>query len=100
MDLDTIVRCLAQHRQRATYGAVAAVLGVRSSGAGVMRGRPQDHLNSWVVSQKEHRPTKYSAAQVDPELEHVPFVIGDEETLRRWLSTRIPPSAPADPATP
>jgi hypothetical protein len=97
VDLDAIVRCLAHHRQRATYGAVAAVVGSTSAGIGVMRGRPPNYLNSWVVSQKQHKPTNYSAAQIDPELEHVPFVISDEETLRRWLSTRMQPAPPSDP---
>jgi hypothetical protein len=79
---------------------VAAVVGSTPGGIGVMRGRPQNHLNSWVVSQKKHKPTNYSAAQIDPELEHVPFVISDEETLRRWLSSRIQQDASGNPPTP
>ena len=99
LDLDSIVSCLAQHRQRATYGAVAAALGTSTTGISVMRGRPQNYLNSWVVSQKRHKPTNYSATQIDPDLEHVPFVISDVETLRRWLSSRIQPDSPANPSS-
>jgi hypothetical protein len=96
LNLDAIIGCLAHHRQRATYGAVAAAMGTTSVGVGVMRGRPQNYLNSWVVSQKQHQPTNYPAARIDPELEHVPFVIADVDTLKRWLSTRLKPETTPD----
>lgn len=94
LDLDAVIGCLAHHRQRATYRAVGAAMGAKPAGIGVMRGREQNYLNSWVVSATTHRPTNYRPAQIDPELEHVPFVIGDLETLTRWLSTRLKPAAP------
>jgi hypothetical protein len=98
LDLDAVIGCLAHHRQRATYGAVAAAVGTSSVGVGLMRGRAQNYLNSWVVSQKQHRPINYQMAQIDPELEHVPFVISDVDTLRRWLSTRLNPKDSAGTA--
>src|SRR5271157_5680873 len=46
--LDDIVASLNEHRQRASYGAVADVLGVAA--IGLMKDRPKSHEDSWVVA--------------------------------------------------
>ena len=87
MDLDAIVTCLAHHRQRATYGAVASLVSVIP--LVVMKGRPRNHLNSWVVAQEDHEPTDYTIAEKDPDLRLSPFVIEDQTVVQRWLSSRL-----------
>jgi hypothetical protein len=72
MDLDEIIRRLAKHKQRASYGAVGGVL--NRPPRGLMTGR-KCPLDSWVVAKTTHRkngsvrgwPTGYAAHEVDPE---------------------------------
>jgi hypothetical protein len=88
MDLDAIIECLANHRQRATYGAVAPLVGAIP--LGVMKDKLRNFLNSWVVAQEDHEPTGYTEAEKDPKLKDNPFIIDDAERLRKRLSTRLP----------
>jgi hypothetical protein len=53
--MDEILDTLQQARQRATYGAVAAIVG--SSPRTLMAGRDRDMRHSWVVSRRSGQPT-------------------------------------------
>ena len=64
--LDQIVDLLSRNRQRATYAAVAELTGANPRK--LMGGRPKDHPNSWVVAEKDGRPTGYGPEEVDPAL--------------------------------
>ena len=84
--MDEILDTLQQARQRATYGAVAAIVG--SSPRTLMAGRERDQRHSWVVSRKNGQPTGYEADQMHPELMCSERVIETREELERWLATR------------
>jgi len=70
MTVDQIVAKLSEEKQRATYKAVAGILGVLPRS--VMMGRPRNHVNSWVVAattqgeSKRGWPTAYEEGQIDP----------------------------------
>lgn len=82
--LDQILDALNARRQRATYGAVAAVIG--AAPRTLMSGRDRDQRHSWVVSRKTGQPTGYEPEQVHAELETVPHVIDSRDELEQFLS--------------
>ena len=84
--MDQILDSLDQARQRATYGAVAAMVG--SSPRTLMAGRDRDRRHSWVVSRKSGQPTGYEPDQLHPELMRSERVIETREELERWLAAR------------
>jgi hypothetical protein len=95
LSLDGIVHQLDAHKQRATYDAVAELVGVLPRG--LMSGRPKTPRYSWVVaatSGSESRPgfpTGYSVNQIHPDCyrqicEGNDNVIDSADTLRDWLS--------------
>lgn len=84
--MDEILDTLDQARQRATYGAVAAIVG--SSPRTLMSGRDRDRRHSWVVSRKSGQPTGYEPDQMHPELMRSERVIETREELERWLASR------------
>ena len=53
--LDDIVALLNEHHQRATYGAVARILGVTANS--LMNGRPNSREDSWAVAATTDRRT-------------------------------------------
>ncbi len=83
-DLTHLLLTLEQGRMRATYGAVAARLGVPAMF--VMNGRPRDPLHSWVVSKRTGLPTGYTEGQQHPELLRHDRVIETEEALDAYLA--------------
>jgi hypothetical protein len=91
LSLDAIARRLHARSQRASYGAVAGIVG--GIAQGVMGGRTKSHEYSWVVAGScpgRGWPTGYSEGQIHPEcLRQIPSgddnVIDDAENLRRWL---------------
>jgi hypothetical protein len=85
-NMDQILDRLNDARQRATYGAVAAVVG--SAPRTLMTGRERDLRHSWVVSRKSGQPTGYEAEQVHPELMRSERVLETREELERWLATQ------------
>jgi hypothetical protein len=90
--LDVVLACLASHRQRATYAAVAPLVG--SQPRGLMYGRPRSPLNSWVVSKATGKPTGYGDDEIDPQqLKSNPVVFDDPKILRQWLSERMDPKS-------
>jgi hypothetical protein len=64
--IDQIIEQLARHRQRATYGAVAGVVGRLPRS--VMSGRPKTQEHSWVVSANAGLPTGYCEQDMHPDL--------------------------------
>lgn len=82
--LNQILNALDHKHQRATYGAVAAVLG--AAPRTLMKGRERDWRHSWIVSRKNGQPTGYEAEQVHPSLADSERVIETREELEKWLS--------------
>ncbi len=85
--LDAILDLLSQWHQRATYGAVGGVLGVRA--AFVMQGRPRDPRHSWVVNQGTRDPTGYIPAQCDPQLSARNTILNTDAALLAWLNNPV-----------
>ena len=89
VDLDDIVTKLNERKQRATYGAVAGIVG--GLPRGLMAGRQRNHKYSWVVAKQGSRPTGYTNEQIHPDClrqirDGLDNVIEDSARLRRWLS--------------
>ena len=83
-NIDRILDVLDQQRQRATYGAVAAVLDL--SPRGLMTGRDRDQRSSWVVSKATGMPTGYKPDEMHPDLTHRAEILSTRADLERWLS--------------
>jgi hypothetical protein len=83
LTLDRILDALDRDHQRATYGAVAALLG--KSPRTLMQGRDRDHRHSWVVGRLTGEPTGYSPEQMHPDLREKEEVLEIKEDLARWL---------------
>ena len=94
LSLGGIVSELNSRRQRATYGAVAALVGV--SQRGLMNGRQKCPQDSWVVAKtngpeaKRGYPTGYTGNQIDPECysqfcQRLDNIIENADDLKRWL---------------
>ena len=86
LTMDQILDALHSGHQRATYGAVASLLG--KSPRTLMQGRDRDQRHSWVVSRKNGEPTGYAADQVHPDLRENAEVFERKEELERWLESR------------
>lgn len=82
--LESIANALAAARQRATYGAVAGLLGRPS--AFLMQGVPRTPLFSWIVNAKTLMPTGYSEEQIASELTSSTKVIRTASALEEFLS--------------
>lgn len=86
LSLDEIVDVLDHHGQRATYGAVARLLG--HSPRSLLKGRDRSRPFSWIVNRATGFPTGYPDDQIDQRLrDSGPVIVSDEE-LRRWLEDR------------
>jgi hypothetical protein len=85
LTMDQILDALDQSHQRATYGAVAALLGEQPRT--LMKGRDRDRRHSWVVSRKNGEPTGYEPTQVHPSLKEREQVIDSKDDLVKWLRT-------------
>ena len=86
--MDQILDALDQSHQRATYGAVAAVL--NRAPRMLMQGRERDQRHSWVVSRASGEPTGYQPAQIHPALRERSEVLDSRDALARWLQSAIP----------
>lgn len=82
--MDQIIDALDSARQRATYGAVAAVVG--SAPRTLMKGRDRDHRHSWVVSRQTGLPTGYDDDLLHPDLLRNDHVLETREALEKWLA--------------
>jgi hypothetical protein len=85
-DLDGILAALNHHQQRATYSAVAALLG--HTPRLLMHGRPRAAENSWIVSKTTGRPTGYADTDVHPKLTANEAILTTREELTSWLASR------------
>ena len=83
LSLDQIVDLLDQHGQRATYGAVARLVG--HSPRSLLKGRDRVRRYSWIVNRESGLPTGYADDQIDPRLRESGPVIATDAELRRWL---------------
>jgi len=81
--LDEIVDRLDQHAQRATYGAVAGLLG--QSPRGLLRDHERGRKYTWIVNRNTGLPTGYPDDQVDPRVRDSGPVIATDGELREWL---------------
>ena len=81
--LDDVLDLLNRHRQRATYGAVGAV--VDRPATFLMSGRPRNHWHSWIVNQESGLPTGYGEKEMHPELRSSAEVLRMPEELESWL---------------
>jgi hypothetical protein len=83
--IDTIAEQLDRFRQRATYGAVAAVL--NRSPRNLMSGRTRSQRDSWIVSNKDGMPTGYEPDQVHPEIKSREQILRSADDLGTWLDS-------------
>jgi hypothetical protein len=97
LSLDGIVHQLDARKQRATYGAVAELVGVLPRGQ--MSGRPKTPKYSWVVAatggteSRRGVPTGYSVNQIHPDCYHQicegdDNIIDSADVLREWLGRK------------
>lgn len=84
--MDQILDELDTARQRATYGAVAAVVGV--SPRGLMSGRERSQRHSWVVNLRTGLPTDYAEELMHPELASNSTILKTKDDLTAWLASR------------
>ena len=82
-NLTEVVAKLAQHSQRATYGAVGALVGLPAQS--VMQGQSKCPQNSWVVSKRTGGPTGYDPSECAPGLIDGPPAIAKGAELAAWL---------------
>jgi hypothetical protein len=85
-DLDGIIAALNRHQQRATYSAVAALLG--QTPRLLMHNQPRAQGNSWIVAKGNGRPTGYADADIHPQLTVNELVLTTREELATWLESR------------
>lgn len=78
-----IIGTLGRHRQRATYGALAGLVG--GLPRSVMSGLPKTPENSWVVSARTRLPTGYGEQEMHPDLESRSNILSTAEELLAWL---------------
>jgi hypothetical protein len=83
--IDSIIDQLDRFRQRATYGAVAAVL--NRAPRNLMLGRARSQRESWIVSSNDGMPTGYQPDQVHPEIKSRDHVLKSPAELATWLES-------------
>ena len=83
--LDGILDTLEHSRQRATYGAVASLLG--KTPRALMRGRERAQHHSWIVNRNNGLPTGYDEALLHPELAQNAHIIDSLEELEAFLGS-------------
>jgi hypothetical protein len=86
--LDEVIEVLHREGIRATYGAVAGVVG--GNAMNIMTPRERNQLNSWVVAADTNLPTGYTEDQLDPRLTRLPIVLDTTERLQRLLDRQVP----------
>ena len=81
--LKRVLDLLNQHHQRATYGAVAGLLGKKPRS--LMQGLPRDWRHSWVVNKDSGLPSEYPSGKIHPAIEERAEILDTEEELEVWL---------------
>jgi hypothetical protein len=84
LDLDGVIAALNRHRQRATYGAVAALLD--RTPRLLMHSRQRGPESSWVVAKGTGLPSGYADAELHPELTSNPTILATRQELAAWLA--------------
>ena len=85
--LDSILDQLDQFHQRATYGAVAAV--VNSSPRSLMTGRDRNPHSSWIVNRGSGLPTGYADDQIHAGIAERNAILDTPESLKAWLNDPV-----------
>jgi hypothetical protein len=83
--LDVLCERLERHVQRATYTAVADLLGLNPQSMFI--GYPFTPRYSWVVAKDNEIPTKFHVTQMHPDLFSNPTVISTAVELQEWLES-------------
>lgn len=90
-EIARVTESLQHYQQRATYSAVAAILG--RNPRDFMEGEERNHRNSWIVSATNGLPTDYEQHELDPALlatrEQGSPVIDDRRELQLWLDRHL-----------
>jgi hypothetical protein len=81
--LEQIVDRLNEFHQRATYGAVAAL--VDRTPRNVMQGKKRMWRYSWVVAQADGQPSEYHDLQKHPKLRDRDHILESPDELAAWL---------------
>ncbi len=81
--LDQVLDMLNKYHQRATYGAVADLVGGHARS--VLQGRERDWRHSWVVNQDTGMPTTYPHGKIHPSIAERPEILTTAEELKGWL---------------
>jgi hypothetical protein len=85
LDIEDVLSRLERHRQRATYAAVAGVVGRHYRN--VMHDQTKSFRNSFVVNKGIKLPTGYGPHDWHPELlTNGNGVIATPKELRKWLA--------------
>ncbi len=82
--IDSIVDQLDRFHQRATYGAVAALM--NRSPRNLMGKRSRSPHDSWIVSHSNGMPTGYEEEQLHPEIKSRETILSTREALESWLA--------------
>ena len=81
--VDSILDQLDRFHQRATYGAVAGVVG--SSARSLMSGRQRNQRSSWIVNRKDGKPSGYEPNDTHPDIGERERILATPDALRSWL---------------
>jgi len=85
LDIDDVISRLERYRQRATYAAVAGVVGRHYRN--VMHDQTKSFRNSFVVNKSTKLPTGYAPHDWHPDLlTSGTGVIETAKELRKWLT--------------
>jgi len=82
--IDSILDQLDRFHQRATYGAVAGVVG--SSARSLMSGRQRNQRASWIVNRRDGKPSGYELGDTHPDIEERERIFATPDELRSWLA--------------
>jgi hypothetical protein len=85
--VDDILDVLNEHKIRATYSAVAAILGVHQKRVGQLLGNRRPYA-SWVVAKNTGMPTGYLKANLHKELQTRPAIIETPDELIALLEQK------------
>jgi hypothetical protein len=78
-----ILEQLDRLHQRATYGALAGVLG--KTPRSVMQGLLRNWCHSWIVNQDTGEPSEYHELQKHPALKERDAILDSPRDLTAWL---------------
>jgi hypothetical protein len=86
--LINVIEVLNKYEIRATYSAVAQVIGCTSLAVGVRLGE-REALKSWIVCPRTGLPNGYSMSQCHPELYSKMMIIRTGDKLREFLHCNV-----------